>query len=144
MGSLESLNSLESLGNGPSQKTPFPKDPFFRTRNTGEEASKIHGLCGPKVDSAQRSAPHLSPFQRDPPTLRAQVCEQGMLVANGCGGPPFICASEQVSLPLVGNCKHVPAKVIRAESRGTGAVLSMYLVCKQLMGVVGGGALRGR
>ena len=30
--SLESLHSLESLENGFSEKTPFPKDPFFRTR----------------------------------------------------------------------------------------------------------------
>ena len=30
---LESLNSLESLENGRSEKTPFPKDPFFRTRS---------------------------------------------------------------------------------------------------------------
>ena len=31
-GSLDSLNSLNSLENGLSEKTPFPKDPFFRTR----------------------------------------------------------------------------------------------------------------
>ena len=30
--SLESLNSLESLEMDFSEKTPFPKDPFFRTR----------------------------------------------------------------------------------------------------------------
>ena len=30
--SLESLNSLEPLEDGLSEKTPFPKDPFFRTR----------------------------------------------------------------------------------------------------------------
>ena len=33
--SLESLNSLESLENDFSEKTPFPKDPFFRTRYWG-------------------------------------------------------------------------------------------------------------
>ena len=47
--SLESLNSLESLENGLSEKTPFPKDPFFRSRNTlhwGYDFAKGGGNMG--------------------------------------------------------------------------------------------------
>ena len=50
--SLESLNSLESLEMDFSEKTPFPKDPFFRTRfvyaisSISRQAIKNHGFYG--------------------------------------------------------------------------------------------------
>ena len=46
-GSLKSLNSLESLENRLSEKTPFPKDPFFRTRKRLETEGVTLRMFGP-------------------------------------------------------------------------------------------------
>ena len=70
--SLESLNSLESLEMDFSEKTPFPKDPFFRTRNMW--MSKEHQL-------------QLSPEKRQTELSEGQshlVCYHIFRSSDGC------------------------------------------------------------